>query len=104
MLLKIPHPLKINLASTDLSIEKPINISLLMKRNKISIAEGRNKKLAKSIIKEELEMFLKDRPFLSTVASIKKMIHQVTPEGKWIEIDLLPEELVDLASKIPGNL
>ena len=72
--------------------------------NKISIAEDRNKKLAKSIIKEEPEIFLKDRPFLSTVASIKEMILQVTPEGRWIEIGLLPEEPVGLALKIPGSL
>ena len=104
MQLKILHLLKINLESTDLWIEKPINISLLIRMNKISIAEDRNKKLAKSIIKEEPEIFLKDRPFLSTVASIKEMILQVTPEGRWIEIGLLPEEPVGLALKIPGSL
>ena len=104
MQLKIPHLLKINLVNTDLSIEKPINILLLMKMNKISIAEDRNKKLVKSTIKEEPEIFLKDRPFLSTVVSIKEMILPVTPGGRWIEIDLLQEEPVGLVSKIPGSL
>ena len=104
MQLKIPHQLKINLASIDLSIKKPINISLLIRRDKISIAEGRNKRWVRSIIKEEPEMFLKGRPFLSTVASIKEMIRQATPEARWIEIGLRLEELGGLVSKIRGSL